>query len=217
MRFDRDQIDRGSVFDRAGGISALVTLTAYLDTDSGVYAAMGAISRLLASYPDTNSDVYAAIETLTRLLSAYTDSDSGVYARLRLDHLMAAYADTDSDIDAKLRVSALLSALLDTDSDIYGIIQMGPLHSTINTNSDIYALIRMISSWTFTYSGSVGVGKTLCIDGDKFKITLDGVNSFVDFTGEYPSIHPGTNWIIYSDSEGARTISLVVSKKDRNM
>jgi len=216
MRFDRDQIDRGSVLDRAGGINALVTLAAYLDTDSDVYAALVAITRLLAAYTDTTSDVYAAIETATRLLAAYTDIDSDVEATLQLSHLMQGYLDTDSDIVGSLRVDALLGAYTDTDSDIYGVIEMGPLRAYIDTDSDIYALIRMIASFTFTYAGSIGIGEVLCIDSEKFKITLDGVNSFVDFTGEYPTIHPGTNWIIYSDSaEGSRTVTLVVTKKDR--
>ena len=232
MRFDRDQIDRNSVMDRQGGIAALITLASYLDTDSDIYAIieLGSlkayldtdsttygrlqITALLGVLTDTDSDIYALVVS-ERLLSAYTDTDSDVEASLLLSHLMQAYLDTDSDVDARLRVSALLGALLDTDSDVYGVIEMGPLRAYLDTDSDAYALLRLIASFTFTYAGTIAPGEVLCIDGDKFQVTLDGVDAFVDFSGEYPRISPGTNWIVYTDSEGSRTVELIVTKKDR--
>jgi len=155
MRFDRDQIDRNSVMDRQGGIAALITLTAYLDTDS---------------------DIYALIELGP--FGAYLDTNSDVFGRLQLTHLIVATLDTDSDV---------------------------------------YALLRLIASFTFAYAGTIEPGETLCIDSDKFTVMLDGADAFVDFSGEYPMIHPGANWVIYSDSEGARTVTLIVSKKDRSV
>ena len=64
MRFDRDQIDRGSLFDRAGGLGYLASLSAYLDTDSDIYAIIELGS--LKAYLDTDSDVYATLAVLSK-------------------------------------------------------------------------------------------------------------------------------------------------------
>ncbi|MFA5153206.1 MAG: hypothetical protein WC554_11645 [Clostridia bacterium] len=115
---------------------------------------------------------------------------------MRLDATLRSYADTLTDQAARLRIDAILSAYPDT-------------------NSDLYALVRFVTTWTLTYAGTLAIGDTICIDGEDFTVKNDGANDIANFSGEFPSIFPGTNWVVYTDSGGSRTIQLVVSKKDR--
>ena len=131
--------------------------------------------------------------------------------------VLSSYVDTDSEIYAAIEtLSRLLSSYLDTSVDVYSWLQVDAnLKSYINTSSDIDALLAFIESLTFTFSGTLVNGKTICIDGRDFTVKNNGNNAIADFTGDFPSIFPGTNEVIYTDDEGSRTIRVVITKKDR--
>ena len=144
----------------------------------------------------TKSDIVPTLYPFPRNVAAYVVSEANLYAWMRLDATLRSYADTLTDQAARLRIDAILSAYPDT-------------------NSDLYALVRFVTTWTLTYAGTLAIGDTICIDGEDFTVKNDGANDIANFSGEFPSIFPGTNWVVYTDSGGSRTIQLVVSKKDR--
>jgi hypothetical protein len=173
------------------------------------------IDHNLAGYLESKSDVHAA---LLLALAAYIESNSSVYARLQIAHNIATELDTESDVYARLQIAQFLKSYIGTESNVYARLQIAHnIAAYLRTNSSLYAQLRQIDSWTFTFSGSLAAGKTLCINMRDFTVKNDGVNAIANFTGDFPSIFPGTNWVIYTDSEGSRTLRLVVSKRDRKV
>lgn len=75
----------------------------------------------------------------------------------------------------------------------------------------MYQVISMV------YSGTVAVGERVCIDGNNFTVTLDGANAIDKYDGDFPEIMAGDNDIVYSDSEGSRTVKVIVSRTDRKI
>lgn len=151
-------------------------------------------------------------------LRAFVSSESDVYAELnRVIHLAAAI-DSESDVEARLQLTALLGAAVASESDVYAqLYYVVLLSADVNSVSDIYAMLRKLASIEFTFSGVLAAGETVCIDGRKFTVKNNGSNAVGDFTGDYPTIYPGTNWIIYEDSEGSRNVRLIVVKGDREI
>jgi len=199
-------------------VYARIQLTNYLaghsDTDTSEYARLR-LDQLLSGHVDSETDIHAA---LLLALAAYIESNSSVYARLQIGQNLKAHADTDSDEYSRLQISQLLKAQADTKSDVAGRLQITHnLTAQSDTVSDIYAQLRQTDSWTFAFAGTLAAGQTLCIDTRDYTVKNDGVNAMADFTGEFPSIFPRTNWVIYTDSAGSRTVTLIVSKRDRKV
>jgi hypothetical protein len=189
-------------------------MSGYADTSSDVYARLR-IDHLLSGYVDTSSDVHGA---LLLALAAYVNSGSDTYARLQIGHNLSGYVDTSSDAYARLQITHLIAALTDTTSDAYARLQITHnLGAIADSVSDVYAMLRQVDSWTITFTGTLAAGKTVCINSRDFTVKNDGVNAIADFSGDFPSIFPGTNWVIYTDSEGSRTVRIVVSKQDRKV
>ena len=131
---------------------------------------------------------------------------------------MSGYADTESDVFGRLQLTHLLAALADSESDVYGRLQITHnLAGYSDSETDVYALLRQIDSWTITFTGTLAAGKTVCINTRDFTVTNDGDNAIADFSGDFPTMFPGTNWVIYTDEEGSRTLSITISKKDRKV
>ena len=150
-------------------------------------------------------------------LEAILDSESDIYGILNIIPDLSAALGSVSDIGASVKITHLLSAGVDTSSDLYALLSPGYLCANIGTESDVYALLRQIASVKFGYTGTIAPGETVCIDGRLFTVKLDGVNAVENFTGKYPTLFPGTNWVVYTDSEGSRTIKIVVYKRDRSI
>lgn len=126
-------------------------------------------------------------------------SGSGVIADLFVPIDLYATMGSESGIEADLQIATMLSATIGSGSGVIARL-------SVNT-----------STITLTFSGTLAAGKTVCIDGDKFTVLNDGVNAIADFSGDFPAIWPGTNTIIYEDSEGSRTVLVAVTKKDRSV
>jgi hypothetical protein len=145
----------------------------------------------------TAPPVYLTEFSFARVLSSYVDTDSEIYAAIEtMSRLLSAHADNVSDVYDRLQITHNIRA-----------------HS--DCSSDIDALLTFIESLTFTFSGTLVAGKTICIDGRDFTVKNGGVNAIADFTGDFPSIFPGTNEVVYTDDEGSRTVQIVVTKRDR--
>lgn len=228
--YGREQLDRAGLDRRytretlcqsAGTASSVYArlqltnlLSAILDTDSSVYGRLR-LDQLLQSTIDTESSVWGV---LLQALASYIDSESSVYARLQIGHNMSAISDTESDVYARLQLTHLLAALTDTDSSVYGRLQITHnLGAISDTESDVYAMLRQVDSWTITFTGTLAAGQTVCINTRDYTVKNNGVNAIADFSGDFPLIFPGTNWVVYTDAEGSRTIRLVVSKRDRKV
>lgn len=189
-------------------------LTGLLDTSSDQEARLR-LDHLLRGYEDTNSDIHAA---LLLAVSAYLDTDSDLSARLSAAWEAESKIVTTTNIYAGFELTQLLGARIDTTTDIYAKYRIPHLLSSqIDTAADIYAVLRAIDSWTFTFSGTLAAGKTLCIDKNDFTVKNDGANAMVGFTGDFPAMLPGENTVFYTDALGSRTVTIVVSKKDRSI
>lgn len=218
--YARLRIDQGlsSHEDTVSDLVARLRLSGYLSghlDDSTDQDARLRLDHLLRGYEDTSSDIHAA---LLLALSVYVDTDSDLSARLLASWEPQAKIKTTTDIFAGLEVSQLLGAHIDSQTDIYAKYLIPHLiKAHIDTAADIYATLKAIDSWTFTFSGTLAPGKTLCIDKSDFTVKNDGVNAMVGFTGEFPAILPGENTVVYTDALGSRTITIIVSKKDRSI
>ena len=91
------------------------------------------------------------------------------------------------------------------------------LSSVVNTVSDVYGGLVFVETITLTFAGTLAVGKTVCIDGRDATVENDGVNAVADYGMTWPAIYQGTNTLVYTDSEGSRTVQLVVLKRDRKV
>lgn len=224
-QYDRAGYDRR--FSRTTGVQTDGTetstfgrlqLTNYLaghtDTDSDKYARLR-LDQILSSHGETDSDVRGA---LLLALASYLETDTGTFARLQIGSELKAHVDTDSSEYARLQVANLLKAHADTNTDNNAKIQISALLSAhVDTTTDIYALLRSIDSWTFTFTGTIAPGATVCIDANDFTVKNGATNAIAGFVGEFPTILPGVNSVVYTDGEGARTVTITVTKKDRKV
>ncbi len=128
-------------------------------------------------------------------LSAYIDGVGDVQASLLVGAYLASTIDSSGSITASLRVAALLSARIDSNGDIFAWLTTGETETR-----------------TVVFSGSLAVGKTLIIDGQKFTVLNDGVNAIGDFAGDFPILFPSINLLKYTDSGGSRTVHIKIVK-----
>jgi len=203
----------------------LLALAAHADSGTDIHAAL---LLALASYIETESSEYSRLQISHNLAvrdvsSVPTDCGRQTYDRMTYDReytqaLTPTLTGTATNVYARLQLTNLLAGQSDTGSSEYARLQIAHnLKAQIDTASSIYAQLRQVDSWTFTFAGTLAAGKKLCIDTRDFTVKNDGVNAIASFTGEFPSIFTGTNWVIYTDSEGSRTVTLVVSKRDRKV
>ena len=68
---------------------------------------------------------------------------------------------------------------------------------------------------SLTWSGDIPALSTIEIDVENCVVEIDGVNDVSDFAGQLFDILAGTNILTYTDSEGSRTITIKVVKRDR--
>lgn len=218
--YDR-RFSRTTAVQTAGtttSVCARLQLTNYLaghsDTDTDKYARLR-LDQLLSSHGDTDSSVHGA---LLLALASYIKTETSVYARLQIGHELKGHVDTDTSEYARLQIASLLKAQADTETSEYARLQIAHnVKGHADTTTDIYALLRMIESWTFTFTGTIAAGATVCIDTNDYTVKNGATNAISGFTGEFPTIFPGTNSVVYTDGEGARTVTITVTKKDRKV
>lgn len=211
--FGRNSYDR-SGYDRQYTHSTPCLIIPATGSISDTFARLR-IDHLPSGYADTICDGWAV---LLQSLAGYADTISDLYAWLRIDHLMNGYADTESDLYARLQLSQWLQSVTDNTTDTYARLQIThEMKGYADTVTDTYAMLRQIDSWTITFTGTLAAGETVCINTRDYTVKNNGVNAIADFSGDFPSIFPGTNWVIYTDSEGSRTLRIVVSKRDRKV
>jgi hypothetical protein len=122
------------------------------------------------------------------------------------------------DATGKISIDALLSGVGEQYADGAGsLTQFVYLSGEGNIQTDASGDLFVYGTLTFTFAGSLAVGKTICIDGRDFTVLNDGVNGIATFTGEFPLIAPNTSTVTYTDAVGVRTVALTVTKKDRSI
>lgn len=86
------------------------------------------------------------------------------------------------------------------------------LSASVSSTDIIAVHYRIIE---FTYAGNVAQGETICVDGEKYLVTLDGANVMSGFTGEFPKFTPGSNiifmWLASTD------YTIYITKRDRTV
>ena len=152
--------------------------------------------------------------------------DRGKIDRAGIDRAFGAkvfslYANIDGvgSVYADLFVPVDLYAIIEGKGDVVATLQatMG-MYATIDGTGSVYARLAVnTETITITFTGTLAAGKTVCIDGRDFTVLNDGVNAIADFSGDFPTIWPGANTVLYEDSEGSRTVLVAVTKKDRSI
>jgi hypothetical protein len=118
--------------------------------------------------------------------------------------------DFGSVLYGNAEASTLTKGTCSADSIFFVTGDAKTLSST-NISDKIYKVLTMV------YSGAVAIGERVCIDGEYFTVTLDGANAIQHFTGDFPEIMPDENSVSYEDSEGSRTVKVIVSRRDRHI
>lgn len=91
------------------------------------------------------------------------------------------------------------------------LVGIGDGQTSADGDLFVYAVI------SFTYSGTLAVGKILLVNAEDFTVLNDGVNAIAAFTGDFPHIYPGENEVVYTDTGGSRTMKITVTKQDRSV
>ena len=210
--------DLSSHEDTSLDLFARLQLTNYLashDDTATDQAARLRLDHLLSGYEDTNSEVHAA---LLLALAAYVGSETSFYSYLRALWECDAYLDTTSDTYALMALTQTMKAHLDTNSSVYaGLRVPAYMKAHLDTVADIYASLLSIDTWTFTFSGTIAAGKTVCVDTRDYTVKNNGINAIASFTGDFPAMFPGANTVIYTDALGSRTVTITISKQDRKV
>lgn len=66
------------------------------------------------------------------------------------------------------------------------------------------------------YSGTFADGEVIVIYTEYGSITKDSVNDFSNFSGEFWSLYPGSNSVIYEDDETSRSVNITIEHKDNH-
>lgn len=152
--------------------------------------------------------------------------DRGKIDRAGIDRAFGAkifslYANIEGigSVYADLFVPVDLYAIIEGQGDVVATLEVSQyIYATIDGTSSIYARLAVnTETITITFTGTLAAGKTVCIDGRDFTVLNDGVNAIADFSGDFPTIWPGANTVLYEDSEGSRTVLVAVTKKDRSI
>lgn len=61
-----------------------------------------------------------------------------------------------------------------------------------------------VAGATFTWTGTVGAGDTLVVDGERMTVTFNGANAISGFSGTFPTLQPGDNTIT-APAQGSMT------------
>jgi hypothetical protein len=87
--------------------------------------------------------------------------------------------------------------------------------AAIESQATLATVLRRWKISTFAWGGNLAAGSTIEIDGPNLVVEVDGTANVSEVSGEIPELLPGTNLIIYEDSEGSRTVRITVIKSDR--
>lgn len=68
---------------------------------------------------------------------------------------------------------------------------------------------------TIAYGATLGSGSWISIDVDKRTVKVDGVDARADITGLFPQMYPGSNAMVYTDSEASRILAVMIRHKAR--
>jgi len=85
----------------------------------------------------------------------------------------------------------------------------------VDTRGSVTLSLSRHRSEEFDFTADIAIDSIVSIDTETQDVTLDGVNAVKDFSGAFFAVVPGAQDIIYSDSEGSRTVDLSITREDR--
>jgi len=88
------------------------------------------------------------------------------------------------------------------------------LSATLTAEASVVVAVKKCRVDSWSYSGDVAVDEEVRVSGIDITAELDGANSASYFTGSIFDLLPGANDLIYTDSEGTRTVRITVVKSD---
>lgn len=128
---------------------------------------------------------------------------------------LASVIDGSGDVIADLSVPAYLASVIDGTGDIVAnLLVPASLACQMDGGGDIVAFLARTEAVEITYSGTIAAGKILCIDANDFSVLNDDVNDIANYDGEFPEIY-NTSIVVYEDSDGSRSLSVVITREDR--
>jgi len=233
MRLDRDALDRSGL-DRVFG-GRIVRLAAHIDGIGSISASLY-VPASLAAHLDGTGSTTASLQ-IARLLSAHIDGTGDIYARLvqRVETRTVTFTGTlaaGKMIVIDGQKFTVINDGVNAIGDFAGDFPIIFPYTNALTYTDGCASrtvhIHVVKpgapvtaetgdTLTFTYSGTLAAGKTLVIDGNDLTVENDGTNDLAHFTGDFPRIFPGVNTITYTDSAGARTMHIHVTRDERSI
>ena len=128
---------------------------------------------------------------------------------------LACQIDGTGDMIADLSVPAYLASVIDGTGDVVAnLLVPASLACQIDGTGDIIAFLARTEAVEITYTGTIAAGKILCIDANDFSVLNNGSNDIANYNGNFPEIYNST-MILYEDSDGARSLSVVITREDR--
>lgn len=128
---------------------------------------------------------------------------------------LACQINGGGDMIADLSVPAYLASVIDGTGDIVAnLLVPASLACQIDGTGDIIAFLARTEAVEITYTGTIAAGKILCIDANDFSVLNDGANDIANYDGEFPEIY-NTTIVVYEDSDGSRSLSVVITREDR--
>ena len=128
---------------------------------------------------------------------------------------LACQIDGTGDVIADLSVPAYLASVIDGTGDIIAnLLVPASLACQIDGTGDIVAFLARTEAVEISYTGTIAVGKILCIDANDFSVLNNGSNDIANYNGNFPEIYNST-MILYEDSDGSRSLSVVITREDR--
>ena len=128
---------------------------------------------------------------------------------------LACQIDGMGDMIADLSVPAYLASVIDGTGDmVANLLVPASLACQIDGTGDIVAFLARTEPVEISYTGTIAAGKILCIDANDFSVLNNGSNDIANYNGNFPEIYNST-MILYEDSDGSRSLSVVITREDR--
>lgn len=186
--------------------------------DGSPYDGSGTVEIILSGTGQTQISGYGDLVVGAVLLSGSGQMEVSGTGALKEVIYLSGTGQIRVSGTGEVSITALLSGVGQNETSGTGSLQnpvylSGTGQIQVSGTGELYIYAEI----TFTFGGTLAAGKTIVIDTNDFTVVNDGVNAIASMTGDFPEIYPGTNQVIYTDSLGSRTVTIVIVKKDRSV
>lgn len=144
-----------------------------------------------------------------KLLSATYDY-SGSFVRT-IGKILTGTVDQDAGLSTTASFSRTLSATYDIAGTLTKQMYVTLLGATVWAASRLR--LQYVYGWEYT--GDFAPGDRIIVDREALTVKLNGGNALHLVNGDLPFFQPGSNTLTYSDDEGSRTVTLLVTWRGR--